>query len=62
MVNFVWFAVKYPGGLVFITALKLDQAENIAFKDLAEHLKRMKAKNQEGLNTVVDDRNFPRPS
>jgi len=43
----LWYALKYPGSLILITAPKFDQAKNIAFKDLAEHLKRMEAKNKE---------------
>ena len=60
MAKLLWYAFKYPGSLILITAPKFDQAKNIAFKDLAEHLKRMKAVNPELFERLVGDKGVMR--
>jgi phage FluMu gp28-like protein len=42
MAKLLWLALRYPGSRILVTAPKLEQAKNIAFRALAEHLARMK--------------------
>ncbi|MBS7631611.1 hypothetical protein KEJ47_08630, partial [Candidatus Bathyarchaeota archaeon] len=60
MAKLLWFALKYPGSLILITAPKFDQAKNIAFKDLAEHLKRMKNRNPGLFEETVGEKGIMR--
>jgi len=60
MAKLIWYALKEPGSLILVTAPKFDQVKNIAFKDLGEHLKRMKAKDRRRYQRLVGDRNVLR--
>jgi len=60
MAKLLWYAFRYPKSLILVTAPKFDQAKNIAFKALAEHLQRMKALNPELFRTAVGDKNVLR--
>ncbi len=55
MAKILWYAFRYPKSLILVTAPKFDQAKNIAFKALAEHLNRMKARSPELFNAAVAD-------
>ena len=43
MAKLLHLAFRYPGSRILVTAPKFDQAKNIAFRALTEHLLRMKA-------------------
>jgi len=60
MAKLLWFGFRYPGSLILVTAPKFDQAKNIAFKALGEHLKRMKAVRPKVYETHFGDRNVLR--
>jgi len=60
MAKLLWYGFRYPGSLILVTAPKFDQAKNIAFKALGEHLKRMKAVNPELFQKTIGDRNVLR--
>jgi hypothetical protein len=60
MAKLLWYALKFPRSLILVTAPKLDQAKNIAFKALAEHLQRMKARSPELFRAAVGDKNVLR--
>jgi len=60
MAKLLWYAFHYPGSLILVTAPKFDQAKNIAFKDLADHLKRMETLHPEFFERVVGKRNVLR--
>lgn len=52
MAKLLWIALRYPGSRILITAPKYEQARNVAFKALAEHLARMKSRDPELFQTV----------
>ncbi|MCJ7572898.1 terminase family protein [Candidatus Bathyarchaeota archaeon] len=60
MAKLLWYAFRYPKSLILVTAPKFDQAKNIAFKALGEHLHRMKTRNPELFNAAVGDKNVLR--
>jgi len=60
MAKLLHFAFKYRGSLILVTAPKLDQVKNIAFKALYEHLKRMQTNDPEFFDYVVGKKNILR--
>jgi hypothetical protein len=60
MAKLLWYGFKYSSSRILITAPKFDQAKNIAFKALGEHLHRMKIRNPELFRATVGDRNVLR--
>jgi len=60
MAKLLWFGFKYHGSLILVTAPKFDQAKNIAFKALQEHLHRMKTRNPKLFRATLGDRNVLR--
>jgi len=60
MAKLLWYAFKHPGSLILVTAPKFDQAKNIAFKALGEHLHRMKTGNPELFRATIGDKNVLR--
>ena len=60
MAKLLWYAFRYPGSLILVTAPKFDQAKNIAFKDLGEHLKRMRSKDRALYDRVIGDKGVMR--
>ncbi len=42
MAKLLWIGFRYPGSEILVTAPKFDQAKNVAFKALGEHLERMR--------------------
>jgi len=60
MAKLLWYAFRHRGSLILVTAPKFDQAKNIAFKDLGEHLKRMEALHPEFFERVVGKKNVLR--
>jgi hypothetical protein len=42
MAKLLWYAFRYPGCLILVTAPKFDQVKRIAFRALNEHLERMR--------------------
>jgi hypothetical protein len=60
MAKLLWYAFRYPKSLILVTAPKFDQAKNIAFKALGEHLHRMKTRNPELFRATVGDKNVLR--
>lgn len=53
----LYYAFRFPGSLILVTAPKFDQAKNVAFKALREHLRRMRARDRSFYDYVVGDRN-----
>ena len=41
MAKLLWFAFRFPGCKILVTAPKFDQVKNVAFRALREHLNRM---------------------
>ena len=60
MAKLFYLGFRHPGSLILVTAPKFDQAKNIAFKALHEHLKRMKALDRDFYDYVIGDRNLLR--
>jgi len=60
MAKLLWYAFRYPGSVILVTAPKLDQVKNIAFKALHQHLRRMKRLHPELFEKTVGDRNVLR--
>mgnify|MGYP001286284736 CR=1 FL=1 len=60
MAKLLYFAFKYSESVILVTAPKLDQVKNIAFKALSEHLKRMQGKDPEFFDYVVGKKNILR--
>jgi phage FluMu gp28-like protein len=56
MAKLLHIVLTHPGSTAIITAPKYDQIKRIAFKHLHAHLNRMRNKNLELFNSVVDDR------
>jgi len=54
MAKLLWYAFRFPGSLILVTAPKYDQVKNVAFKALLGHLKRMDV---ERFETLVGRRN-----
>jgi len=57
MAKLLWYAFRYPGSLILVTAPKYDQAKNVAFKALHGHLERMKEVDRRFFDYVVGRRN-----
>ena len=57
MAKLLWYAFRYPGSLILVTAPKYDQAKNVAFKALHGHLERMKGRDRRFFEYVVGKRN-----
>ncbi len=60
MAKLLYFAFRYPASLIIVTAPKLDQVKNIAFKALNEHLKRMQNNDPDFFDCVVGKKNILR--
>jgi len=60
MAKLIWYALKFPGSVILVTAPKFDQVKNIALKALNEHLKRMKMKDRERFEKVIGDKGVMR--
>ena len=60
MAKLLWYAFRYSGSLILVTAPKFDQAKNIAFKDLGEHLKRMRSKDRALYDRAIGDKGVMR--
>jgi len=60
MAKLLWYGFRYPSSLILVTAPKFDQAKNIAFKALGEHLNRMKTRNPELFQKTIGERNVLR--
>jgi len=57
MAKLLWYAFRYPGSLILVTAPKYDQAKNVAFKALHGHLERMRGLDRRFFDYVVGRRN-----
>lgn len=57
MAKLLWYAFRYPGSLILVTAPKYDQAKSVAFKALHEHLERMRGLDRRFFDYVVGRRN-----
>ena len=57
MAKLLWYAFRFPGSLILVTAPKYDQAKNVAFKALHGHLERMKGVDRRFFDYVVGRRN-----
>jgi len=57
MAKLLWIGFRYPGSLILVTAPKFDQAKNVAFKALGEHLERMRGVDRRFFDYVVGRRN-----
>jgi len=60
MAKLLWIGLRYPGSLILVTAPKYDQVKNIAFKALAEHLRRMKNRRPKLYGAHFGDKNVLR--
>ena len=60
MAKLLWIGFRYPGSLILVTAPKFDQAKNVAFKALGEHLERMRGVDPRFFDYVVGRRNVLR--
>ena len=60
MAKLLYLAFKYSSSLILVTAPKLDQVKNIAFKVLNEHLKKMQVNDPEFFDYVVGKKNMLR--
>ncbi|MBL7167236.1 hypothetical protein ISS40_01055 [Candidatus Bathyarchaeota archaeon] len=60
MAKLLYLAFRYPGSLILVTAPKYDQVKNIAFKALAEHLKRLQTGDPAFFRYAVGERNVLR--
>jgi len=60
MAKLIWYGFRYPGSLILVTAPKFDQVKNIAFKALAEHLKRMQTLDPEFFELAIGEKNVLR--
>jgi ribosomal protein L37AE/L43A len=60
MAKVLHYGFRFPGSLILVTAPKFDQVKDIAFKDLGEHLKRMKAVDRTLFDAAVGDGNVLR--
>ncbi len=58
MAKLLWYAFRYPGSLILVTAPKYDQAKNVAFKALHGHLERMRGLDLRFFDYVVGKRNM----
>jgi len=58
MAKLLYYAFRYPGSLILVTAPKFDQVKNIAFKALGDHLKRMKVRDRAFFDQVVGSKNI----
>jgi hypothetical protein len=57
MAKLLWYAFRFPCSLILVTAPKYDQAKNVAFKALHEHLERMRGVDRRFFDYVVGRRN-----
>ena len=57
MAKLLWYAFRYPGSLILVTAPKYDQAKSVAFKALHGHLERMRGLDRRFFDYVVGRRN-----
>jgi predicted flap endonuclease-1-like 5' DNA nuclease len=60
MAKLLWIGFRYPGSEILVTAPKYDQAKNVAFKALGEHLERMRGVDPRFFDYVVGRRNVLR--
>lgn len=60
MAKLLYYAVRYPGCTILVTAPKFDQVKRIAFKHLHSHLHRMKAVNLTLFRAVVGSKGVMR--
>ena len=60
MAKLLHIAFRHPGSTILVTAPKLGQAKNIAFKHLHAHLNRMRAHDPAFYNRVIGPRNAMR--
>ena len=60
MAKLLYMAFRHPGSLILVTAPKYDQVKNIAFKALAEHLKRLQTGYPAFFDYAVGKRNVLR--
>jgi hypothetical protein len=58
MAKLLWYAFRYPGSLILVTAPKYDQVKNVAFKVLNEHLERMRGLDEVFFDYVVGRKNM----
>ena len=58
MAKLLWYAFRYPGSLILVTAPKFDQVVRVAFKALHEHLERMRGLDRVFFDYVVGRRNM----
>ena len=57
MAKLLWYAFRYPGSSILVTAPKYDQVKNVAFKVLREHLERMRGLDEAFFDYVVGRKN-----
>ena len=60
MAKLLWYAFRYPGSLILVTAPKLDQVRGVAFRALREHLEGMRAARPGLFDYAVGRRNVLR--
>ena len=60
MAKLLWYAFRYPGSLILVTAPKLDQVKNVAFEALHGHLERMRKRDRDFFNYVIGRKNVLR--
>jgi hypothetical protein len=60
MAKILYYAFRYPGSVILITAPKYDQVKNIAFKVLHQHLNRMNANDPGFFEYVIGKKNMMR--
>ncbi|MCW4048327.1 MAG: terminase family protein [Candidatus Bathyarchaeota archaeon] len=60
MAKLLYYAVRYPGSTIIISAPKYDQVKRIAFKHLHSHLNRMKARDPQLFRAVVGSKGLMR--
>ncbi len=60
MAKLLYLAFRHPGSLILVTAPKFDQAKNIAFKALHQHLNRMKTQDPQFFDSVAGSKSLLR--
>jgi hypothetical protein len=57
MAKLLWYAFRYPGSLILVTAPKFDQVKNVAFRALHGHLERMRGRDPRLFDYAVGRKN-----